>query len=131
MDESPDIPQALDGIVGLPFESGAAPPTLSSLDSQVYVSVSGDALHAAWAMGLEDDLNLLAQAFARGEASLCREMIEGGETRSSSQSRAADRHEEVDVALHGLDPDSGDEDELRALIRLLVEERIARGGGRP
>jgi hypothetical protein len=128
MDESPEIPRAFDGIVGLPFESGAALPGPSSRDSLVYVSVSGDAMYAAWAMGLEDDLRLLARAFAEGGVSLCREMIEGVVTRSSSQSRSADRFEEIDVALHGLELDSGDEDQFRDLIRLLVAQRIARGG---
>lgn len=130
MDESPDISQALDGVVGLPFESGA-PAGLSPRESQVYVFVSGDAMYAPWAMGLGDDVKLLAQAFAEGGASLCREMIESVVKRSSSQSRSADRYEEIDVALHGLKLDSRDEDELRDLIRLLVAERIAGGGSRP
>jgi hypothetical protein len=129
MDEWPDIPQALDGIVGLPVESGA-PLGLSPRESQVYVSVSGDAMYAPWAMGLEEDLKLLAQAFAEGGAPLCREMIESVVGRTSSQSRSADRYEEIDVALHGLKLDSADEDELRDLIRLLVAERIARAGSR-
>jgi hypothetical protein len=126
MDESRDMPGAFDGIVGPPFESGAAPPGLSSLD--LYVFVSGDAMYASWAMGLEDDLKLLAQSFAAGGVSLCREMIESVVPRSSSQSRSADRFEEIDVALHGLELESGDEDEFRDLIRLLVAERIARSG---
>ena len=125
-----DKSRAFDGIVGLPFEAGAAPPSLSSLDSQAYVSVSGDAMYAPWAMGLEDDLKLLAQAFAEGGASLCREMVKGVVKRSSSKSRSADQYEEIDVALIGLELDSRGEEELRDLIRLLVEERIARGGSR-
>lgn len=128
MHESPDIPRRFDGIVGPPLECGPAPPGLSSRDSLVYVSVSGDAMYAPWAMGLEDDLRLLAQAFTAGGVSLCREMIEGVVTRSSSQSRSGDRFEEIDVALHGLELGSGDEDEFRDLIRLLVAARIARSG---
>ena len=82
MDESPDVPGAFDGIVGPPFESGAASPGPSSLD--LYVSVAGDAMYASWAMGLEEDLKLLAQC-SRGGVSLCREMIESVVPRSSSR----------------------------------------------
>jgi hypothetical protein len=128
MDERPfDEDQPLDAIVGLPLESVEAPPSLPSGAGQVYVSVSGDALHASWAMGLEDDVRLLGRAFAAGGASLAREMIDGRRTRSSDQSRSPDQYEGVDVALHGLGLDSGDEDELRDLIRMLVGERMARG----
>jgi hypothetical protein len=129
MDESPfDLARGFDGIVGLPSESDEAPASLSSVDPQLYVSVSGDAMHAPWAMGLEDDVRLLAQVFAAGGASLCREMIEGLGKGSASQSRSRDRFEEVDVELHGLELDSGGEEELRDLIRTLVGERRARGG---
>ena len=128
MHESPGIPQAFDGTVGPPFESGAGPPGVSPLDSPAHVSVSGDAMYASWAMGLEDDLRLLAQAFAAGGVSLCREMIESVVIRSSSQSRSADELEAIEIALHGLDIDTGDEDEFRDLIRLLVAERITRSG---
>jgi hypothetical protein len=131
MGEPPvDKARALDGVVGLPSEAATAPPSLSSLDSQVYVSVSGDARYAPWAMGLEDDLRLLGQAFAEGGASLCREMVKGVVKRSSSKSQSADRYEEIDVALIGLKLDSRGEEELRDLIRLLVGERIARAGSR-
>lgn len=122
-----DIPQPLDGVVGQPFESGARA-GMSPSESQVYVAVSGEAMYASWAMGLEEDLRVLGQAFAEGGASLCREMIESVAERSSSESRSADRFEEIDVALYGLKLDSDDEDELRDLIRLLVTERIAREG---
>ena len=122
------VARAFDGVVGSPFESDNAPPGPSSLDSQLYVSVSGDALYSSWAMGLEDDVRLLAQAFAEGGASLCREMVEGLSTQSSRQSRSPDRDEGISVELGGLELDPGDEDELRDLIRMLVEERIARGG---
>ena len=43
-----------DAIVGLPLASDERHPRRSS-DSQVYVSVSGDARSASWAMGLEED----------------------------------------------------------------------------
>lgn len=131
MDESPfDPARAFDGVVGLRFEPGAVRLSPSSPDSPVYVSISGKALREAWAMGLEDDVRLLARAVAEGGASPCRELIEGLLTRPSDQSRSADRQEEVGVALHGLELEAGDEDELRVLIRMLVEARIARDGVR-
>jgi hypothetical protein len=124
-----DFPQPLDGVVGRPFESGTRV-DLSPREPQVYVSVSGNAMYGSWAMGLEEDLMVLGHAFAEGGASLCREMIESVVGRSSSESRSADRHAEIDVALHGLKLDSDDENELRDLIWLLVTERVAREGRR-
>ena len=132
MDEQPfDEDRPLDAIVGLPSESDEAPSGLTSGGAQVYVSVSGDALHASWAMGLEDDVRLLGRAFAAGEASLAREMIDGLRSRSSAQAQSPDQSEEVEIALHGFGLDSGHEEELRDLIRMLVGDRMARGSPRP
>jgi hypothetical protein len=118
---------ALDGIVGLPLEPNGALQTVSSPDSQLRVSVSGDALTEPWAMGLEDDVRLLAQAFAAGGVSLCREMTEHLVTRSAGQSPPPDENKDVDVQFS---PDSGVDDDLRDLIRMLIRERIARSGAR-
>jgi hypothetical protein len=116
-----------DGFVGFPLESDEPPPSQSS---QVYVSAP-DGPSVSWAMGLEDDVRLLAQAFAAGGTDLCRKLIEGLPPRSSGWSRSPQRKEEVQVALHGLELDSSEEEELRDLIWMLVEKRIAGGGVRP
>jgi hypothetical protein len=76
-------------------------------------------------MGLEDDVRLLAQAFASGGISLCREMTENLVAQSAAQSPSPERHEDVDVQFS---PDSGVDDDLRDLIRMLIRERIARSG---
>jgi hypothetical protein len=76
-----------DAIVGLPLASDERHPRRSS-DSQVYVSVSGDARSASWAMGLEEDVRLLALAFATGGAELAHEITRGHLPRSSSRSRS-------------------------------------------
>src|SRR2546430_7799568 len=122
IDEWPfEEPGEFDGFVGFPWESDEVPPSQSS---QVYVSAP-DGPSVSWAMGLEDDVRLLAQAFAAGGTDLCREWIEGLQPRSSGRSRSLQRKEEVQVALHGLELDAGEEEELRDLIWMLVEKRIA------
>ena len=134
MDEWPfDEADGFDGIVGgLPLEVDEGFPSRSSPNSQIYVSASGDARYGSWAIGLEDDVRLLVRAFAAGGASLCRDLTEGLlTTRSSGQSQPPGQHEEVNVELHALGLDSGDEDELRDLIRMLVGERMARVGAQP
>jgi hypothetical protein len=131
-DESPlDNVNEFDGIVGLPLEPDEGRPPGSSYDSQVYVSLSGDAESATWAIGLEDDLRVLALAFAAGGTALAQEITAGLLPESSGRSRSLDQPEEVDVALHGLMLDSRDEEKLRDLIRMLVAERIAGEGRRP
>jgi hypothetical protein len=110
----------VDGVVGVPWESHERHSTESS---QIYVSVSAD-LSAA--IGLEDDVRLLVQAFATGGAALCREITEGLLPRSAGRSESPDQ-QEVDVALHGLGLDSNDEEELRDLIRMLVQDRTPEG----
>jgi hypothetical protein len=119
-----------DAILGLPLASDERHPRRSS-DSQVYVCLSGDARSASWAMGLEEDVRLLALAFAAGGAELAHEITRGHLPRSSSRSRSPEQREDVGVALHGLNLDPRDEEELRDLIRMLVEKRIADGGRRP
>jgi len=128
IDEWPfEEPGELDGFVGFPLESDEVPPSQSS---QVYVCAP-DGPSASWAMGLEDDVRLLAQAFAAGGIDLCRELIEGIAPRSSGKSRSLRGKEEVQVALHGLEFDAGEEEELRDLIWMLVEKRIEGAGVRP
>ena len=127
VDERPFEAGEFDGVVGFPLESDEGPPSESS---QVYVSAP-DGPSGSWAMGLEDDLRLLSRAFAVGGTDLCRELIEALPPRSSVRSRSPQRKEEVHVALHGLGLDSSDEEELRDLIWMLVEKRIAGAGARP
>lgn len=126
MDERPFEAGEFDGVVGFPLESDEGP---SSQSSQVYVSAP-DGPSVSWAMGLEDDVRLLARAFAAGGTDLCRELIEALPPRASGTSRSRQK-EEVHVALHGLELDSSDEEELRDLIWMLVEKRIAGGAARP
>jgi hypothetical protein len=76
-------------------------------------------------MGLGDDARLLAEVYAAGGAALCREITEDLVTQSSGQSRSSDRYGEVDIELHGLGLDSGDEEELGDRMWMLVAERIA------
>jgi len=131
IDEWPlDDARELDAIVRLPSEPDEGLPRRSSA-AQVYVSVAGDARSASWAMGLEEDVRLLAEAFAAGGSALAHQITRGLLPRSSSRTRKPDRREEVDVALHGLMLDSRDEEELRDLIRMLVEARIAGESSRP
>jgi hypothetical protein len=126
MEEQPFEAGEFDGVVGFPLESDEGLPSQSA---QVYVSAP-DGPSASWAMGLEDDVRLLAGAFAVGGIDLCRELIEALPSRSSGTSRSRQRKEDVHVALHGFEPDSSDEEELRNLILILVEKRIAGGDGR-
>jgi hypothetical protein len=116
-----------DGVVGFPLESAEGPPSQSS---QVYVAAPHGP-SGSWAMGLEDDVRLLARAFAAGGTDLCRELIKGLPPRSSGTSRSPQQKEGVHVALHGLELDSSDEEELRDLIWTLVEKRVEGGGVRP
>jgi hypothetical protein len=115
---------AILGLPGLPLEPDERLRGQSS-DAQIYVSVAGDARSVSWAMGLEEDVRLLAEAFAAGGAALAHEVTGGLLSRSSSKTRKPDRREDVAVALDGLMLDPGDEEELRGLIRMLVESRIA------
>jgi len=78
-----------------------------------------------------DSGSLKAAAFAAGGIDLCRELIEGIAPRSSGKSRSLRGKEEVQVALHGLEFDAGEEEELRDLIWMLVEKRIEGAGVRP
>jgi hypothetical protein len=124
IDEWPlDEARELDAILGVRSESDVGPPR-RSLDSQIYVCVSGDAQSASWSMGLEEDVSALAQAFIAGGGALAEE-ITRLLPRSSDRPTASEQHEDVDVALHGLMLDSRGEEELRDLIRMLVEARIA------
>jgi hypothetical protein len=126
-DEGPFDPDEFDGVVGLPLESAEGRP---SQPSQIYVSAP-DGPSGSWAMGLEDDVTLLARTYAAGGIDLCRELIEAFGPRPSGTSRSARQKEEVHVALHGLALDSSDEEELRDLISMLVEMRIADDKARP
>jgi hypothetical protein len=127
MDEWLEEASEFDGVVGFSLESAERPPSQSS---QVYVAApSGPS--GSWAMGLEDDVRLLARAFAAGGTDLCRELVEALPPRSSKTSQSRQQKEDVHVALHGLELDSSDEEELRDLIWMLVEKRIAGGGARP
>ena len=125
MDEWLEEAGEFDGVVGFSLESAERPPSQSS---QVYVAAP-DGPSASWAMGLEDDVRLLSRAFAAGGIDLCRELIEGFAPRSSRRSRSSQQKKgDVHVALHGLELNSSDEEELRDLIWTLVKKR-AEGDG--
>jgi len=115
-----------DGVVGFSLQG---PGPLQAAEgrlgesSQVYICAP-DGPAGAWAMGFEEDVKLLARAFASGGIELCRELIDDLPARSPARSKSR-KHRKVDVhiALHGPDLDSSDEEELRELILEFVEKR--------
>lgn len=116
-----------DGVVGFSLQatgSWQAAEGHPGQSSQVYVSAP-DGPSGSWAMGLEEDVRLLARAFAAGGIDLCRELIDDLPARSSARSKSRkQRKVDVRIALHGPDIDSSDEEELRDLIWAFVEKRV-------
>ena len=115
-----------DGVVGFSSQGAASlepaegPPRESS---QVYICAP-DGPSGSWAMGLEEDVRLLARAFAVGGIELCRELINDLPARSSARSKSPTKPKvDVRIALHGPDLDSSDEEELLDLIWAFVEKR--------
>lgn len=125
---SAEGPAELDGVVGLSLQAGSvqAPDGHPGQSAQVYVCAP-DGPSGSWAMGFEEDVRLLARAFAAGGIDRCRELIDDLPARSSPRSKShkqKQRKVDVRIALHGPDLDSSDEEELRDLICALVEKRV-------
>ncbi len=123
----PEDAGELDGVVGFSFEDAERP---TSRSSQIHVSAP-DGPSGSSAIGLEDDLRVLARAFAAGGTVGCRELIAGLEPRRARRSSPSQQQPvDVHIALHGLELDPDDEEELRELIRMLAAGR-AESGARP
>lgn len=121
LDDRLDEAGEFDGIVGFSLDSAERPPSQSP---QIWVSAPHGP-SGSWAMGLEDDVRLLARAFAAGGTDLCRKLIDDLPSRSSGRAKSPKQKEpDVHIALHGPDLDSSDEEELRDLIWALVEKRV-------
>jgi hypothetical protein len=107
----------LDGTVGSlsDLDETAAPAT--SEISRIRIFMSGDGVFYPGAMGLEEDLRLLVQAFLHGSRSWDRDA-----TREKS---ASDAYGDIQIALHGLKLAPEEERELHHLVRELVRERLA------
>jgi hypothetical protein len=120
MDERSEEAGEVDGVVGFSLQSPEGPLRQSS---QVYVSAP-DGPSGSWAMGLDEDVRLLARAFAEGGTAGCRKLIDGLPSRSAGKSKSPKQKKaDVRIALHGRDLDSGDKEELLDLIWALVEKR--------
>jgi hypothetical protein len=121
MDERSEEAGDFDGVVGFSLQSAEG---LLRQSSQIYVSAP-DGPSGSWAMGLEEDVRLLARAFAAGGIDLCRELIDDLPARSSARSKSPkQRKVDLRIALHGPDLDASDEEELCELIWALVEKRV-------
>ena len=116
-DFSSDKAFPLDGRVGRfsDLEEIAAPATAN--DSRLRVFVSGDGVSDPGAMGLDEDLRLLVQAFIQGSRS--------SDRKTTPATSASDAHGDIEIALHGLNLAAEEECELHQLIRELVRGRVA------
>jgi hypothetical protein len=86
----------LDATVGSLDQLEVAAPFASAADVPVGVSITGDAVSDAAAMGLAEDLSLLVQGFMRRPASAARE-------RSRTEAQRVSGHDvDIQIALHGL-----------------------------
>jgi hypothetical protein len=104
---------ALDGTVGRFSDLKATAAT----DPRARVFVSGDGMSGLGAMGLDEDLRLLIQAFVQG--SRC------DDRKTPQATPASDAQGDIEIALHGLNLAPKEEAELHRLIRALVRERLA------
>jgi hypothetical protein len=109
----------LDGVVG-PFDRlEHTSPFARPDDVPIRISVTGDGTSDPNAMGLAEDLALLAREFVRRGAP-------SGEQRSCvAEPAPADMDGEVEIALHGVELDPEAMKELHRLMRELVGERTA------
>jgi len=107
----------LDGTVGGVTNRDVTSTSAMTDISRIRVFVSGDGVSEPGAMGLDEDLRLLVQAFIRGSRCSARGMA--GETSAFSA------EEDVKIALHGLNLTPENERELHHLIRQMVSERVA------
>ena len=111
----------LDATVGSFDQLEHATPFASAADAPVRVSITGDTVPDAAAMGLAEDLGLIIQGFARRRASAAQGRPRPDESRDPG--RAED---DIQVSLHGLELDPEAEDELHRLIREFVRDRFTR-----
>jgi hypothetical protein len=112
---------ALDGVVGPLDCLEETSPFARPDDVPIRISVAGDGPSGPNAMGLAEDLALLAREFVQRRAP-------SGEQRSRAAEPApADTDGEVEIALHGVELDPEAKKELHRLIRELVRERTAGG----
>jgi hypothetical protein len=110
---------ALDGVVGPLDRLEETSPFARPDDVPIRIFVAGDGISDPNAMGLAEDLALLAREFVRRRAP-------SGEQRSRAAEPApADTDGEVEIALHGVELDPEAMKELHRLMRELVRERTA------
>jgi hypothetical protein len=110
----------LDGMVGGMTNYDVTSTSAMTDTSRIRVFVSGAGVSEPGAMGLDEDLRLLVQAFIRG--SHCSDEGMAAETSASSAG------EDIKIALHGLNLAPEQERELKQLIRELVRKRVANKG---
>ena len=106
----------LDGTIGSfsDLEETAAPATAS--DRRLRVFVSGDGTSDPSAMGLDEDLRLLVQAFIQG--------LHSSDRRKTAARPTSLAHGDIEIALHGLNLAPEEEGELHHRIRELVRKRV-------
>jgi hypothetical protein len=116
-DSESDGPLPLDATVGSLDHAEAAVPFASAADVPVRISVTGDGVSDATAMGLAQDLSLLIQGLMRSPSA--------GRKRTRSEAlHVSDSDADVQIALHGLQLDPEAEDEVHQLVRELVRDRV-------
>jgi hypothetical protein len=105
----------LDGRVGSlePVEKPAA--IAAPQKSAVRVFVTGDEVTRARAMGLAEDLTLLVEAYLNRPAD---------EREKAPATPPSPQHRDLEIALHGLQLDPGEEAGLRHLMWQLVQDRL-------
>jgi len=122
----PDFPSPPDGTVGPSVVRTAAvgpsaPATAEDIQLRVFISGAGSSDPDA--VGLDEDIRLLVNAFVRGARS------GAGQVRAAAP--ASQGHGDVQIALHGLNLKPEEANELRQLISELVAKRAAGDGGAP
>lgn len=107
----------LDGMIGSFRDRGETDAPATENDRRIHVFMSGDGVSDPGAMGLDEDLRLLVQAFIQGSHS--------GVRPTSHATSASHAHGDIQIALHGLNLTSQQERELHHLVRELVGKRVA------
>ena len=110
----------LDGTVGTfsKLDVSIAPATTDI--SRIKIFVSGDGVSETRAMGLDEDIRLLVQAFIQGSRSCERE--------TAAETSYSEAHGDIKIALHGLNLAPEEERELHHLIRELACKRMGGKG---
>ena len=109
-----DVP--LDGTVGGLTNLDVIATSATTDISRIRVFVSGDGVSKRGAMGLDEDLRLLVQAFIQGSS----------DRGTAAETSASGADGDIKIALHGLNLTPENERELHQLIRQMVRERVAR-----